>query len=140
MEKGIKAQLPGRTDNEIKNLWKKLRQPGIDPNTHKPLTVVNDDRKDPSGSNEKNSQGSSYLDEKIEPPVLVMASYYPLIDNPPPVRHEFLFNMFVTSHETTTKQTDSHHLSRFIPFRYTQQPPPPPTESTDIFFNTDSKP
>ncbi|XP_040378173.1 myb-related protein Hv33-like [Oryza brachyantha] len=38
----IAAQLPGRTDNEVKNFWnsyikKKLRDRGIDPATHKPL-------------------------------------------------------------------------------------------------------
>lgn len=40
----IAAQMPGRTDNEIKNLWnthlrKRLLSIGIDPQTHEPTTI-----------------------------------------------------------------------------------------------------
>ncbi|XP_047084172.1 myb-related protein Zm38-like [Lolium rigidum] len=41
----IANQLPGRTDNDVKNYWntklsKKLRQRGIDPITHRPITEL----------------------------------------------------------------------------------------------------
>ncbi|KAL6974212.1 hypothetical protein U1Q18_028394 [Sarracenia purpurea var. burkii] len=57
----IEAQLSGRTNNEIKNMWnsslkKKRRQRGIDPNTHKPL-FENEDKVSPTSCNNEKSPG-----------------------------------------------------------------------------------